>query len=411
MISKRRELLFFTLFSLAVIAASFSILLSYWIFGDSYLEVIFFKSGKSIFTDFSDNYIQAQNFDAYSEHRIIYPPIVALFFRGISFALPDYLRDLEYSSRSLYQTAPISWIIYGIFIAVSVVIFAVSACKMAENYPWYLKLIILLCSVLTYPLMYAFQRGNTLILASSLIAFFLAFYKSKNILLNELSIIALSLSVSIKIYPIVFALFILKNKDWKSLLKAGFYTFVLLILPFIFYGGLDAMEQLFASTFRFTTSTSTDYSTKLFTIDQLLEYLGLIPSVAKNILSWFFILLFVILSFICRRKYQAFACYGIILLYLSSSRALYCISFLVPSLISFLSEEKDRSSFLSIIPIVLMLYLNGFYNFVSSINGFNYSFLIGSVLFLVIFLPTELWSFLRLRNQKNQLVKRGGSEV
>lgn len=371
----------FLIFFWSLVAIScLSIVVSGLIFGQDYLGRIFFGGGAAMFTDFSDNFISAQGFDCYSYYTIIYPPIVALFFHFASMALPDYLRELRYEERSILITSSSSLFIYSIFIITCLAILLISIWKISERRPIYVRCTCMLVTIFSYPVMYAFQRGNTLLMSVALLFFFLAYYRNSNKILNELAIIALSLSISIKMYPVIFALYLARVKDWKTLLKAGIYTVLLVFVPFIFYGGLDGLYTFITTAFSFSSEMAvSDISTSLFAVSDFLILIGLGDTVIPRIAQYFIVILLVIASFISPKKYQQFACYGMILLVIDMSKARYCASFLTPALVLLLCEEKRSwRSYITAVPLVLMLLLNGSYISSGNMLGYFVCYLVAS---------------------------------
>lgn len=88
---------------------------------------------------------------------------------------------------------------------------------------------------------FLYSRGNTLIFVLVFSALFLAGYKSENPVLRHLSYACLGLAASIKIYPVVLGLLVVREKKLKHILQCVAYGFAFCVLPF-FIIGLDELS-------------------------------------------------------------------------------------------------------------------------------------------------------------------------
>ena len=59
---------------------------------------------------------------------------------------------------------------------------------------------------------------------------------------REIGLLLLAVCVALKIYPAVFGLLFLKEKRYKELIRLILYSLVLLFVPFVFFGGISALQ-------------------------------------------------------------------------------------------------------------------------------------------------------------------------
>lgn len=98
------------------------------------------------------------------------------------------------------------------------------------------KLMFCAC-LLTAPFLYAFSRGNYIFYALLFSAIFFVYYKHENPIVRELAYVSLAVSVGIKLYPAVFALILIKDRNWGAFFRVVLYCVCLVVLPFFAFEG------------------------------------------------------------------------------------------------------------------------------------------------------------------------------
>lgn len=91
--------------------------------------------------------------------------------------------------------------------------------------------------LLSKPIIFAFERGNLIILAIALVCGFLLGYSSKNKVIRELSFILLACAAALKVYPAFLGVLLLFEKRWKESARLVFYGLIAAFLPFLFFKG------------------------------------------------------------------------------------------------------------------------------------------------------------------------------
>lgn len=83
-----------------------------------------------------------------------------------------------------------------------------------------------------------YMLGNSAMLVLALLMMALELIENPDMFRREAGLLLLAVCVGMKIYPAVFGLVLLKKKRYRELLRFIFYSLVLLLAPFTFFGGL-----------------------------------------------------------------------------------------------------------------------------------------------------------------------------
>ena len=118
----------------------------------------------------------------------------------------------------------------GIFLLISIFFFLHSLYLLCKKYvcPRYILVIIFFSSVT----LFAMERGNFILLTAACINYFL--YTLNNERMRWIGIICLALAAVFKVFPIIFSLYYLHKKKYRSFIYLAFTTAILVFLPFFF---------------------------------------------------------------------------------------------------------------------------------------------------------------------------------
>lgn len=81
----------------------------------------------------------------------------------------------------------------------------------------------------------AYQIGNIAVVSTVLSVFFLLYHDSKNKFIKEAAFISLAFAGALKIYPLLFGVVLLYDKQYKPVFRIAVYFFILAIAPFLFF--------------------------------------------------------------------------------------------------------------------------------------------------------------------------------
>lgn len=146
---------------------------------------------------------------------------------------------------SIVVTTPQFWVAILLFfiICTSLIVFLIGK-KFDLHGKTLLKVgVIITCSA---PFVYAAMRGNTIYFSLIFVLLFLCLKDSKNAAVRELSYVCLAVAGCIKIYPLFFGVFLLKDKKiWQSI-RVAIYFFVVFFLSFcLFERGIVDISAFF----------------------------------------------------------------------------------------------------------------------------------------------------------------------
>ena len=289
----------------------------------------------------------------YQYQGSIYPPLPYLIY--YLFACVSRVPDGGYS-QYFYQPA---WtMLFVIFIFVNLEFLWHICSKQFQKELQFDAMMIGLAICLSGPMLFAFERGNTIILTIVAITIYIFYYDSDCNWEKELALICLAIASNIKLSPVVFGALLVYNRDWKSICKVILYGILLFFLPFFFFeGGTQNLVRLVHNINSFVTdhvSYSIFYGTGLpagyFQIVTLLFGkdcgMSVLTYLLIRVISLEISLLLFLGVFHIREKWKQVLNLTLILLILPSVSHEYNILFLIPTTILFLKsfEEEFKSN-------------------------------------------------------------------
>jgi hypothetical protein len=205
---------------------------------DGLQRELFFLKGNNFLADFFNPVAHTVTRNPYTAdaHRIC-PPLYYLIMYPLSF-LADYRSALP----ELYRT-PVAMISAAVFMLLSEAFLFAMLWKLLKGKYKFVICVLLLFSGIN---LFSVERGTLVVFTAGCIAGFLHYYDSPERKKQIFSLILLSLAASLKIYPALFGVFLLKKRDWKAILFCIFLTSALGFLPLLFFEqGLGSIPQLF----------------------------------------------------------------------------------------------------------------------------------------------------------------------
>lgn len=117
--------------------------------------------------------------------------------------------------------------------------------------------------------LYALERGNEIVISAACVNYFIFFRSHKHC--QWIAIICLAIASVLKVFPVVFSLYYLRTRSYKLMFYYIIITFLLAILPFLFFErGFYNIEQLYNNVVAQTASYGYDSSVYRFGIIPLL---------------------------------------------------------------------------------------------------------------------------------------------
>ena len=197
----------------------------------------------------------------YAVWNTIYPPLANLFFKICYSMIPVFQKDqweLDYvwslnnriGENSLRDWLPtmMLFIIYNILIASSFCLTIADYFKDKKGY------LLSFSMLMSYAVLYAFERGNIILLALVCALFFCLNYNSESKVIREIALLSLAVSANIKLYPALFGIILIFEKKWKEAARLICYGIIFFILPCLFFNEKLSAIPLFFQSLQYHTA-------------------------------------------------------------------------------------------------------------------------------------------------------------
>ena len=178
---------------------------------------------------------------------------------------------------------------------------------------------------------------------------FLTFYDSENKILREIALISLGLAVGFKLYPIAFGALLLKEKHYKSLLRASVYCILFTIVPFfVFYNGFESIGLFFKNISDNSTDRALNDTNQLNFSKMLLYVLNVLRirisnlDTVCNVFNYIVTGLSIIGVFISKERWKSVLLCCCIIYGFPQVTTSYMLVFFILPLIMLLDSEKEN---------------------------------------------------------------------
>ena len=321
------------------------------------------KYNSDTFMDFFNSIVNTYNnpYDA----KVIYPAICSLFFRFMLLLIrpSDFAEIVTNPNKAgqnpelkLYQSFMLTYII---FLVIVIVLFFLALGALMKKSGNGEKSIMAFFCLFSAPFLFLIERGNILALSLVFAMLFVAYYDHERKLVRELALICLAISISIKIYPVVFAVLLLNEKKYKELIRAAVYTIIVFFLPFAFFGGIEGVIK-FVQNLSSTSSNSSLGINYQLSFQKLPLWIGSLfgsrapawQMIGKAV--WLvFSALGAVSLIVSKSRWKACAICACMIVGVPSMSSRYTLTFFIIPIILMLMEEKENKG-LSYICLLLM---------------------------------------------------------
>lgn len=189
----------------------------------------------------------------YQDSGTNYPPLPYLVYYVL--ARVSAIPSGDYSQ---YYYQPIWTMIFVLFLFINLFLLCYICAKQINKSLCVDAVMIGLSICLSGSMLFALERGNTIIFAVVTTAIYVFYYDSKFKWKKEIALFCLAVSINIKMTPVVFIVLLVCNKDWKALVHTMLYSIILFFLPFFFFdGGLYNIFRMIHNIISFATNHET----------------------------------------------------------------------------------------------------------------------------------------------------------
>ncbi len=300
-----------------------------------------------LFMDFFNSVRDASSENGgYVDRHVIYPPLANLLYLAIGKIFKGNLLDTAFGDRFLLRNNdPVALLVF--FVSIMLCVFSVYL--IIDRY-------LLRCgfkaapaalaitSALSFPMLYAIQRGNIIILAIPLTMFFVFFRNHERKLVRELSYIALAIAAGLKLYPAVFGVLLITDKKYKEAVRLVIYGILAFVLPVFAFGGPEMLWQIIQNVFGFNSGSSE----KAARFRSGYSYQELVAVFLHNksmaifgkIVFWCLELMAAIMVFVLPKDWQKLTALCYMVFNIRSLSSIYALTFFLIPFVMFLTDKR-----------------------------------------------------------------------
>ncbi len=217
-------------------------LVSFLVHPQRAVDSIFYLSFQDRYMDFFNCIRDARTLDVYLSHdSSLYPPLANLMYYGLGKLLP---------AESLAQYAgqlsrdPAGLTLYWITQGTCCLLFLFMLASSIKG-PLSRRVTVFMLGALCMPVLFAFERGNCVLLTMFFIMVFFRFYRDPSPLRREIGFICLAIAANLKLYPALFGLLLVAERRWKEAARTLLYGVLLFVVPlFLHYNGLLTLKLM-----------------------------------------------------------------------------------------------------------------------------------------------------------------------
>lgn len=291
-----------------------------------------------LFTSIYHNFLRTP----YKE-GVIYPPGANF----ICWVMSNFFSEEQYyRGVNTMRDSQTGLIIMLIFI-LSTMIFLIVLLNKAFNAKPFEKILLVVTCLFSAPFIREISKINIITLCVILTYFFLLYRNDVRGYMQILAFFCLACAVSIKLYPVFFGLFLLKEKKWQeanTCILIGAFVF---FLPFFFFGGISGLPLMFKNILNTTTiftesglGFKINIANTVNILGELLKANSSNVQLIGNILNYFILCCAILSFFFLHCDWKSTALLSLVFLSYPSFSNSYAVLFLIPALVMFLNTEE-----------------------------------------------------------------------
>ena len=191
---------------------------------------VLFQVNNDTFMDFFNSICDVQQENPYRDRGVIYPALSYVFYTAVKHCLPVKLMKTDSVTIAQSQNGKML-LLY--FTLAGTLILLCGLISLGKSYTLPIALLV------SAPFLYLAERGNMLLITVACVAIFLAFYRDERWFVREIAYVSLAVAAATKIYPALFGLLLLREKDWKGTVHCVIWGALLFFVPFFKWGGFE----------------------------------------------------------------------------------------------------------------------------------------------------------------------------
>lgn len=310
----------------------------------------------------------------YEKFQTLYPPLANLLFYMIFRFVPSWQHEFwpntfaeslgtRGTSIDLRLWQP-TMIIFIIFVMASSVSLYVLFQRYIAKYKS--SKLVSIGLMLSFGMINAYERGNIIIFVLLFVLIFIEYKDSENKIASELALISLAIAAGLKIYPAVFGILLIYDKQYKKAFRTIIYGVIAFVAPFFAFkeglGGIFTFLKVFAAY-----SSVPSFSCQGLSADKLVNTMvyainnvcgpviseSAVMSVA-TILNIGTALFLLIAGFFVKKRWEkVLVCTMVVLIY--QTQYVYILIMLIIPLLIILQDEEhiNKSNAMAILGIMM----------------------------------------------------------
>lgn len=311
-----------------------------------------------------------------------YPPMANLFFQLVRYMIPaEDLVNFQAIKASMYANIPmILMIILSILL-----LYEMMQKYVAGLGAKYSNKFIAWTILLSGPFLFCYERANIIILTFILVLFFIMNYENSNKLIREFALLSLALAASIKIYPALFGILLIKKGNMKVAIRTVIYGVATTFFPFIFYEGFNSFIQFFINI------TSSNVDLTLSNFPHCFSFPGFIFIMSRLIFAntltvlptWLLIVPLVLcgtIYFCGDEKWKKYLAITMLIIWLPTLNFTYTLCYLFIPLLEFFNTEQRKKIDWIYLFCFILIFLPYALPIVDSVPNKNYFLPMGTII-------------------------------
>lgn len=186
----------------------------------------------------NDTFMDFFNSIQYERHpyeaKVIYPPLANTFYYLIHALIPN---DIFIQGSIAIRDSQIGRMIIILYTIVTMFLLYFAITKLDQKSSPNMQMLFFFTMLFSAPMLYTLERANLIIVALIFMIFFCAYYESDKKILRHFAFMSLAIAASIKIYPAILGLLLIRDKRWKDTFICIIYGILLFFIPFSLFGG------------------------------------------------------------------------------------------------------------------------------------------------------------------------------
>ena len=326
------------------------------LFDGKYFISVFLSDPRDVFMDHFNSLNNAKT-DPYQDQFSNYPAMACLIYKAFLAMIPDGLREGNGFDLRGIQAGMLPFIIYNGVVMWFIQVITSAKSVLEKKDKIIFSLILMLCA----PVMFTIERGNLILLSFALTMFFSFFFESEKKVLREISFIALAVAASIKIYPAIFGLLLVKKKEIKETVRLVLYGVTAFIIPFFYYDGFESIQIMIQALGR-TSNMSDEIGNGInLSLYNIIKTFSILFDADVNDVVVYIIYVVVIGGllagfFVLKKRWQEMLCISLILIFVPKTNYYYAMIFMLLPFIEFLNEwqtKQEKWSFVEYIGLAI----------------------------------------------------------